>query len=98
MLAAEATKVEFPSTWQDQKEPIETFVVPPNSDQFKQVAAHFGIFPIKQLLRIQNKVVYKKFYEEKEELKRLNEGKPVKEMMLFHGTNKTDPKIIYEDK
>lgn len=28
----------------------------------------------------------------------MNGGKIVKEMMLFHGTNTTDPKLIYEDK
>jgi hypothetical protein len=28
----------------------------------------------------------------------LNGGKIVKEMMLFHGTKTTDPKVIYEDK
>ena len=51
-----------------------------------------------ELIRIQNKSVYKKYYEEKAFLKELNGGKDVKEMKLFHGTSKTDPKMIYEDK
>ncbi len=42
--------------------------------------------------------MYKKFLEEKAFLKELNEGKEIKEMLLFHGTRKTDPKVIYEDK
>ena len=31
-------------------------------------------------------------------MKTLNEGKEVKEMMLYHGTCKTPPSIIYDDK
>lgn len=28
----------------------------------------------------------------------INNKRPVRELMLFHGTSKTDPKIIYEDR
>lgn len=58
----------------------------------------FACGPIKQLLRIQNKLVFIKYYQSKGELEYLNNGKKVKEMMLFHGTRGTDPKIIYQDK
>jgi hypothetical protein len=40
-------------------------------------------------------LVYKKYEDEKECLTKLNEGKAVQEMMLFHGTRGTDPAIIY---
>lgn len=42
-------------------------------------------------------MLYKKFYEEWQFLISLNGG-PIREAKLYHGTNKTDPKCIYDDK
>ena len=53
---------------------------------------------IKKLLRIQNKPIYKKYFEEKKFLKELNGGKDLKEMKLYHGTSTVNPKNLYEDK
>ena len=50
------------------------------------------------LVRIQNKVIYKKYYEEGLFLKSQNDGNPVKKMELFHGTRNTSPEEIYKDK
>lgn len=54
---------------------------------------------IVELLRIQNRIVYKKYFEEKMFLKNyINNKKDVKELKLFHGTRTTDPRVIYEDR
>ena len=57
----------------------------------------FTFGKIKQLIRIQNKIIYKKYYEEGLFLKDMN-GAPVKKMELFHGTSQTNPEQIYRDK
>ena len=58
----------------------------------------FKVGKIKALIRIQNKIIYKKYYEEGLFLKTYNGGQMVKKMELFHGTRKTNPEEIYKDK
>lgn len=70
----------------------------PTTKEFLDIQKVFTIANIKELIRIQNQFVYRKYEDEKACLTALNGGKFIKEMMLFHGTRQTDPKIIYEDK
>ena len=58
----------------------------------------FKVGKIKALIRIQNKIIYKKYYEEGLFLKTYNGGQMVKKMELFHGTRNTNPEEIYKDK
>lgn len=72
--------------------------MPQNSQEFLQVKAQFGDKrAIHSLIRIQNKVIYKKYCDELEHLAHLN-GQPPKEMKLFHGTGKTPADVIWADK
>ena len=61
------------------------------SNEFAQIQAKFTQSKITKLLRIQNKIIYKKYYEEGMCLKSLNSGDPVKTMQLFHGSKITNP-------
>ena len=56
------TSVQYPQTWEEQKEQIETFKVDPKSDEFKEVQKAFTVAKIEELLRIQNRPIYKKYY------------------------------------
>lgn len=58
----------------------------------------FKVAKIRSLVRIQNKIIYKKYYEEGLFLKSQNDGTAVKKMELFHGTRGTNPEEIYKDK
>ena len=51
----------------------------------------FKVGKIKSLIRVQNKIIYKKYFEEGSFLKDQNGGTPVKKMELFHGTRNTSP-------
>ena len=68
------------------------------SDEFRKVQEAFKISPILELYRIQNKPIYKQYYEEKNFLRELNGGQEVREMKLYHGTGSVDPAILYGDK
>jgi hypothetical protein len=90
--------IKYPECWEPQKEEIEEFVVPANSDEFNRVQSLFKVGKIQSLMRIQNKIIYKKYYEEGLFLKNVNGGTAVKKMELFHGTRSTNPEEIYKDK
>ena len=70
ILISKTADVEYPSFWQPQTEEIQSFIVDPNSKEFADVQKNFAkLTKIKELLRIQNKLVYKKFFDEKKCLK-----------------------------
>lgn len=71
-------QIEFPKTWQPQTQEIQTFVVSKNTPEFQSVQKAFTAGNIVELLRIQNRLIFKKFYEEKLCLQELNGGKEVK--------------------
>ncbi len=50
------------------------------------------------MIRIQNKIIYDKYYEEGQFLRSINGDKAVKTMKLFHGTRQTNPELLYKDK
>ncbi len=66
-------------------------MVPEGSVEYNKVQNIFKVGKIKVLIRIQNKIIYKKYYEEGLFLKNLNNGASVKKMELFHGTKDTNP-------
>ena len=74
-----------------------TFEVNNQSGEFQDVQKLFTQGNIKTLLRIQNKIIFKKYYEEEKCLEGLS-GRPIKKMRLFHGTRGTEPETIYRDK
>ena len=51
-----------------------------NSAEFKRVQDQFQAGKIQALIRIQNKIIYKKYFEEGLFLQSLNNGKSVKKM------------------
>jgi hypothetical protein len=77
---------------------IQTYIVPADTEEFKKIQNRFTAGKIVELIRIQNRIIYNKFYDEKVYLCNLNGGNEVKQMLLYHGTRATDPKQIYEDK
>ena len=98
-LITPSREIKYPEYWEHQTEEIQTFSVDKTTKEFKDIQDKFyTVGTIQELLRIQNKIVYKKYYDEKNWLKELNEGKEVLEAMLYHGTRGTDPEIIYGDK
>ena len=91
--------VEFPSHWERHREREEWKIVPvsPHSREFKEIAARFtSTMPyatIEKIERVQNRVLWARYRDCKE---RLAKDLPsVGEKHLFHGTRKTDPKVIY---
>ena len=84
-------QVKFPDCWEAQKDDIQEFVVPEGSAEFMRVQDLFKVAKIRSLVRIQNKIIYKKYYEEGLFLKSQNDGTAVKKMELFHGTRGTNP-------
>ena len=49
------------------------------------------------MIRIQNKVLFKKYQDELDHLTYMNQSQP-KEMKLFHGTGSTSPEMIWGDR
>lgn len=64
--------IQYPKEWQVQTNDIQTFVVDKSTTQFGNVQKAFTAGTIVELIRIQNKSVYKKYMEEKAFLKELN--------------------------
>ena len=56
--------IKYPESWEPQQEDIEEFPIVANSDEFIRVQSLFKLGKIKALVRIQNKVIFKKYYEE----------------------------------
>ncbi len=83
-------KIDYPLTWTPQTADIETVQILQNSPEFLNVQGKFTCAKIKTLIRIQNKIIYNKFFQEKKFLENMT-GKPIKTMQLFHGTRGVNP-------
>ena len=70
--------IELPKYWTDQSSDIEIFKVSENSEEFKEVQKKFTAGRIKKLERVQNKIVYQKYFEEKLATMERNEGRSMK--------------------
>ena len=55
-------KIEYPLTWSPQNQDIDTFEVMPNTPEFANVQAKFTCSKIKTLIRIQNKIIFNKYF------------------------------------
>lgn len=86
----DSIKIDYPITWTPQKNDIETVQITPNSPEFLDVQGKFTCAKIKSLFRIQNKIIFNKYFEEKKFLENMT-GKPIKTMQLFHGTRTVNP-------
>ena len=93
--------VEFPSHWEGHGEGEELKIVPvsPHSREFKEIAAQFTrTMPrstIVRIERVQNRILWRRYHDCKERLRRDPELPSVGEKLLFHGTRQTDPEQIY---
>ena len=91
--------VEFPSQWDRHREGEEWKIVPvnPHGREFKDIAAQFAStmprFTIERIERVQNRVLWRRYHDCKERLRR--DLPSVGEKHLFHGTQETDPVVIY---
>lgn len=69
-----------------------------NPEEYNKVLKDFKIKPvIKKLTRVENKLIWKKYLEEKKHLEYIT-GETIKELNLFHGTRAHDPSGVYQDK
>ena len=87
---------DYPSYWEPHadNEEIKLFLLDMESDEFQSVEDHFvSTLPsadVKQIHRIQNRVLWKKYINKSRELNVLNEK------LLFHGSRSNDPELIYK--
>ena len=85
-----------PLYWQVQSKACETFVVPPGEEWNSYSHKLQDTMPnatIIQITRIQNRVIWERYSEEKKRLRVKNRG-VVNELELFHGCRHTDPLTI----
>ena len=82
-----------PLYWQVQSQAVENFIVPPGEEWNRYCHKLQDTMPnatIKQITRIQNRVIWERYSEEKKRLRAKNRG-VVNELELFHGCRRTDP-------
>ena len=88
----------IPSEWRNQTERLEKVEVAQFSDEWRTVESQFkttlSSATITNILRIQNRMLWKSYIQEKSRLLKKNKGE-VNEKQLFHGTRKNDPELIY---
>ena len=88
---------EYPLEWEPQKCDFELKVVDKKTSEWKSVEGlvkhSLKNIKIFKLQRIQNRQLWDKYALEMKHMSERNDGK-VNEMKLFHGTRKTDPKVI----
>lgn len=63
-----ADVIEYPSTWVNGPDDILLYEVPKNTVEYMSVYKDFKIGPIKRLIRVENKLIWKKYVEEKKDL------------------------------
>lgn len=87
----------YPLEWEPQKRDFELITVHHKNSEWKSVEElmkrSLKNIKIIQLHRIQNRQLWDKYALEMKHMSERNGGK-VNEMKLFHGTRKTDPKVI----
>ena len=90
----------YPEEWQPQKKPCELQAVMPNRIEWNGVLSHMKkTMPNVNLVkveRVQNRALWDKYSLEMTHMKGRNGDSGVNEKLLFHGTSKTDPKVIVE--
>lgn len=82
-----------PLYWQVQSQAVEKFVVPPGEEWNHYGGRLQDTMPnatIIQITRIQNRVIWERYSEEKKRM-RVKNGGVVNELKLFHGCRHTDP-------
>jgi hypothetical protein len=90
----------YPEEWQPQKKPCELQPVTPNSIEWNGVLSHMRKtmqnVNLVKVERVQNRALWDKYSLEMTHMKGRNGDSGVNEKLLFHGTSKTDPKVIIE--
>ena len=90
--------VTAPPEWQPQTDNLQLFVIEQDSAEWDKVEQYFkNTLPnadIQEICRIQNKWLWRRFINHKEQLCQKNQG--ISEKELFHGTRGNDPKLIYD--
>ena len=90
----------YPVEWQPQKKPCELQMVTPNSIEWNGVLGHMKktllSVNLVKVERVQNRALWDKYSLEMVHMKERNGDSGVNEKLLFHGTSKTDPKVIVE--
>ena len=61
-------EIEYPSTWANGKDDIMLYEVPMKTAEYTKVLMDFKIKSIKRLIRVENKLIWKKYIEEKKSL------------------------------
>ena len=91
------TRDNYPPEWEPQKHDFELVAVNHKTFEWKSVKTlmkqSLRNIEIVQLQRIQNRQLWDKYALEMKHMSERNNG-TVNEMKLFHGTRKTDPKVI----
>ena len=91
-------KLSYPVEWNPQAKPYELMVVEMNSVEWNGVLTELRkTMPHVRLLkleRIQNKPLWDKYALEMVHMRDRNGDGGINEKLLFHGTRKTDPKVI----
>ena len=88
----------FPSEWDDQTERLKIVEISQNSNEWRTVESRFKATlnnaNITKILRIQNKMLWKSYMQEKARIVDKNKEN-ANEKQLFHGTGINDPSLIY---
>ena len=94
---SEAATAPAPQTWSMQKKNCELVEVQRGTAEFNSVVARMHETLSKTVLkieRVQNVMLWQNYCNEKEQVSRWN-GKPARELRLFHGTSSASPDCIY---
>eukprot|EP01047_Picozoa_sp_COSAG01_P037451 COSAG01_NODE_2976_length_6765_cov_22.300480_4_plen_768_part_00 len=92
-----------PPEWEqhEENENCKLVVVQPKSPEWSQIVEQLqSSIPgaeMAQLLRVQNKLLAKKYRRNKDEMRDVNGTDPL-EMWLWHGTGNLNPEVIYKDR
>jgi len=89
--------VAYPPEWTPQSGPVELVLVQAGTPEWNKVAAIFAatldISKLREVTRIQNKLLWRKYVSEREAV-RVKSGAP-NELLLFHGCGQTNPESIF---
>ena len=90
----------YPEEWCPQKKSCELQEVTINGIEWNGVLSHMRkTMPnvnVMKVERVQNRALWDKYSLEMDHMKERNGANGVNEKLLFHGTSKTDPKVIVE--
>lgn len=94
----------YPEIWDrmEDEEDVKTFLLDPDAEveEYTRVRGEFNLtmpqWKVIKIFRIQNKVLWDKYYKRSKTMMVVNEG-ILKEELLFHGTRNNNPEKIYEE-